>query len=111
MTYINPETVRSPKKSVRDVEVVFNSKPEQYSWSVATLRWNDEPSVGIRWNGNKKEKGSKGNPQSSGHSTWFIVPPALQQIILRKVKSLAKKQTLAAAHKRKRSVDSKKKKP
>lgn len=91
MTYIDPERVLSPKKSVRDVKVAYNSSPEQHSWSVARLLWNGDPRVGIRWNGSKKEKGSKGNPQSSGHSTWFIVPPALGPIILKKAGDLARK--------------------
>jgi len=32
---------------------------------VATLKWNEQPRVGLRWNGEEGESG-KGNPQSRG---------------------------------------------
>ncbi len=34
-------------------------------------RWEDEPCLGMRWNGTKANP--LGNPQSRGIPTWFII--------------------------------------
>jgi hypothetical protein len=98
MSYIDPKTVLSPKGSVSDVEVVFNTGPSENSWSIAKLKWDDEPAVGIRWNGG--EDSGVGNPQSRGNPTWFIVPSELSKVVLEYAETLAKKthQNLAAAY-------------
>jgi hypothetical protein len=99
MGYIDPRTVLSPKNSVSDVEIIFNTGPTSNSWSVARLRWDGEPAVGIRWNGGE-EGGTKGNPQSRGNPTWFIVPVELAERVLEEAEHLAKQtnQNLAAAY-------------
>jgi hypothetical protein len=100
MTYIDPKTVLSPKNSVSEVEIVFNTGPTRDSWSVAKLLWEGEPAVGIRWNGGEEENGSKGNPQSRGNPTWFIVPSELAGRVLEEAENLSKQtnQSLAAAY-------------
>lgn len=100
MAYIDPKTVLAPKNSVSDVEVVFNTGPTKNSWSVARLRWEGEPAVGVRWNGGEDENGSKGNPQSRGNPTWFIVPAELAGRVLEEAEHLARQtsQSLAAGY-------------
>jgi len=55
MSYIDPSKVISPKNHVSNVEAVYDTGPQQESWSVATFDWNDTPVVGIRWNGEPGE--------------------------------------------------------
>jgi len=88
MAYIDPKEVLSPKNSVEDIEVVYDSGPVPYSWSVVTLKWEGKDSVGIRWNGD--EERSKGTPQSRGNPTWFIVPEELSEEVLRAAQELRK---------------------
>lgn len=66
---IKPETVYSPKGKVSQVEVLLNRGED--SFSIAALKWDNEPRIGIRWNGNRE---SIGQPQSCGYPTWFILP-------------------------------------
>jgi hypothetical protein len=78
--YHDPRTVLSPKDKVSSVEVIFDKGPVESSWSVARLKWNGAPAVGIRWNGD--ERNSKGTPQSRGNPAWFIVPEELEEAVL-----------------------------
>jgi hypothetical protein len=87
MAYVDPESVVSPKGAVKDLSVVYDKGPIHGSWSIATLKWNDKPSVGLRWNGEEGE-GGKGNPQSRGNPTWFIVPEELSEEVLRAARRL-----------------------
>src|SRR5277367_5940313 len=87
MAYVDPKQVISPKGSVRNLRVVFDSGRTEGSWSVATLIWNEMPRVGLRWNGDEGDKG-KGNPQSRGNPTWFIVPEPLSEEVLRAAQRL-----------------------
>lgn len=81
MAYIDPRQVLSPKGVVKNLRVVFDSGRTSQSWSVATLTWNDTQRVGLRWNGEEGDEG-KGNPQSRGNPTWFIVPEPLAQEVI-----------------------------
>jgi hypothetical protein len=88
MPYIDPQTVLSPQGKVRNLKVVYDSAPENGGWSVATMVWETNPNaVGLRWNGSPEENG-KGNPQSHGHATWFIVPDELAPTILEAARKL-----------------------
>jgi hypothetical protein len=78
--YHDPKTVLSPKDKVSSVEVVFDKGPVEFSWSVARLKWEGSPAVGIRWNGDSGN--SKGTPQSRGNPAWFIVPEELEEAVL-----------------------------
>lgn len=79
MNYIEPELVRSPKKSVSDLNVIWSGSEGQYS--VALLSWNGDKSVGMRWNGTTDKP--TGNPQSRGIPTWFIIPEEISSVFLR----------------------------
>ncbi len=86
MAYVDPQSVISPKNAIKDLRVIYDQGPTPQSWSVATLEWKDRPRVGLRWNGDSES--SKGNPQSRGNPTWFIVPEELEDEVLRAVQKL-----------------------
>lgn len=88
MSYINPVTVLSPKTVISKVEVVFDTGPQEQSWSVATFEWGGRPAVGIRWNGSPTERGI-GSPQARGVPTWFVVPEELEDAVLKTARALA----------------------
>ena len=77
---MRPEDVLSPLNRLSNLDVIYSSGQGPGSWSVAQFRWLDEINneirgrVGIRWNGPDNEKG---NPTSSGHATWFVLPENL----------------------------------
>jgi len=89
MPYVDPNTVQSPRGSVEDIHVVYDKGPTELSWSIAQLKWNNEPAVGIRWNGDVNKPGS-GQPQSRGNATWFIVPSEIADALVETAKRLSK---------------------
>ncbi|MGD0097696.1 MAG: hypothetical protein ABSB60_14480 [Terracidiphilus sp.] len=91
--YHDPKAVLSPKGRVKSVEVIFDKGPEDNSWSVARLNWdNNSAVVGIRWNGDKES--TKGLPQARGNPTWFVVPDELKDAVLNAAQELSRsKQT------------------
>lgn len=90
MGYIPPAQVLSPRKRNKNLRKEHDGG--EGSWSLATLEWDGKPAVGIRWNGRSPEGAppSKGNPQSSGHPTWFILPDEIATEILALVQKLKK---------------------
>ena len=87
-----PDLVRSPKERIRELRVIYTNREER--WSIAEIDWyhrNDDEwrwRVGIRWDGEEDELG---NPQSSGHPTWFILPEAeIGPMILEHGRTLAR---------------------
>lgn len=77
MVFTNPESVLSPKASVKEVRVLLNTGED--GWSLAELLWDERPVLGMRWNGSKANP--IGNPQSRGIATWFVVPDELSKIL------------------------------
>ena len=78
MSYKNPSTVVSPKNRWKLGNVLCSTG--QAGWSVAEGWWDEESTLGIRWNGDD-DSGSPGNPQSHGNPTWFIVPSELHEAV------------------------------
>ena len=68
--HILPSDVNSPKKHWMLSKVLYDDGPSGIS--IAVGYWDGEAKIAIRWNGNKDHR--IGNPQSSGHPTWFILP-------------------------------------
>lgn len=84
MGYYDPKDVLTPKSSVAKLRPIYDSQEDGFS--VALMDWDEEPAVGIRWNGSSPEGQSLGNPQSRGLPTWFILPrifavPVLKAIL------------------------------
>jgi len=94
MSYIDPQTVRSPRNRIGSVHVLYNSGPDPKgeSWSVALLEYDGRPGqIGIRWNGREGEAGV-GNPQSRAKPTWFVVPDPLSDPVREKADELSSQQ-------------------
>ena len=68
--------IKSPKDRVRGpYVVVFKNLAER--WAIVAMDWEGEPRLGIRW-----FWGNGGNPFSSAHPTWLVIPPELSKSIL-----------------------------
>ena len=85
MIYSKPQDVLSPKVAVSNLRVIYNGGAN--SWAAALMDFEQEPSMGLRWNGEGKHPG---NPQSRGLPTWFIVPkeitvPLLSSLLLNRL--------------------------
>jgi len=54
------------------------------NYSVAEMLRDDNPAVGVRWNGGDSGDMFQGlgNPQSRGIATWFILPEPLAKLAL-----------------------------
>ena len=81
MPYVDPETVKAPRRLVSIVDVLHNTGKD--GWSVARVHYGGEPRLGIRWNGGKKS--GLGTPQSRGTPTWFLLPREFEQTVLERV--------------------------
>ncbi|HEX5483971.1 MAG TPA: hypothetical protein VFZ08_15220 [Terriglobia bacterium] len=94
MAYVDPKSVVTPRTRVKRVDVLYNSQSGRsggWSWSVALLDFDDKERIGIRWNGSEDEEG-KGNPQSHGRPTWFVVPDELADLLRDHVEHMANSQ-------------------
>jgi hypothetical protein len=70
--------INSPKELVGGpYKVVYKSKDKANKWAIVALDWNGGPCLGIRW-----FHATMGNPVSTGHPTWFIIPDPLNHAIL-----------------------------
>lgn len=77
---LDDESVILQIDSPRDIlsgpyAVVFKNLEER--WAIVAFDWDGEPRLGIRW-----FWGGGGNPFSSGHGTWLVVPPSLSRSML-----------------------------
>ena len=81
---VDPNDVKSPKNRWKFDTVLYNKN----GWSVAEGQWDGEPVLAIRWNGETSH--DKGQPQSRGYPTWFIVPEEIEGV-LREVIALLNK--------------------
>ena len=66
---MRPENVIYPRKSIKDVKVLYTDETDNFS--IASVLWNGDKRIAIRWNGSED---SLGYPQSRGKATWFILP-------------------------------------
>lgn len=74
--HTNPEAVQSPKASVAQVRVLYDTGAG--GWALASMLWEGKPVLGMRWNGD--EKNPIGNPQSRGIPTWFVLPDEIAKL-------------------------------
>lgn len=68
--HIPPEQVISPRSRVGEVLEVIHD-PGAGHMAVARIRWDGDPVIAIRWNGNDEQP--LGNPVSRGRPTWVVV--------------------------------------
>jgi hypothetical protein len=74
---MDPKNVVSPRSRWDLARVLYDEGDGSYA--VALGYWDDEPAVGMRWNGNSRDIGF---PLSSSYPTWFILPLDLKDAIL-----------------------------
>jgi hypothetical protein len=68
--------INSPKDKVNGpYKVIYKDLSER--WAIVALDWNKKPQLGIRW-----FWGNGGNPFSSAHPIWLVIPSALTKNIL-----------------------------
>lgn len=79
MAYIDPKMVMSPKTRVKNLNVLIDGG--EGSYSIAQMDWDNEPAIGVRWNGGEAE--GLGNPQSRGIATWFILPEEIASLVMK----------------------------
>lgn len=72
MPYIKPDNVTSPKDSWTLNCVIYDEGEGKIA--IAYGEWDKEGVIAMRWNGKNDLHKDIGNPQSSGHATWFILP-------------------------------------
>ena len=68
--------INSPQSSLSGPYVVVYKNLEE-RWAIVAFDWGGKPHLGIRW-----FWGNGGNPLSSGHGTWFVIPQSLSKNIL-----------------------------
>lgn len=66
---MKPENVICPRNQIKDVEVLYTDETDNFS--IASVLWNCNKRIAIRWNGSGDRIGY---PQSRGKATWFILP-------------------------------------
>jgi hypothetical protein len=71
---MKPQDALSPRDRLdpNSLKVIFTSNNRW--WSLATMLWDGEEALGIRWNGDLNDPNDKGNPRSHCQGTWFILP-------------------------------------
>ncbi|EJB8536996.1 hypothetical protein [Acinetobacter baumannii] len=90
MEYTFPSDVRTPKKNVKGVHVLYDGAKD--SFAIAVLKWADNATgqvtekLALRWNGS--DESPKGFPTAKGHPSWFIVPDKLVEILRAKAEEL-----------------------
>lgn len=87
MLYIQPEDVIAPQGVLEFIELIHKEHNEDYSYSLAKVKWAGEEHLAMRWNisrneyeDTRKQNGEvicKGMPISTGHPVWFILPKDL----------------------------------
>ena len=85
MKYFPPIKVISPTEYVSNVKVLYDGGDD--SVSVASLEWEGNPCIAMRWNIARREwddsekiknkKTCVGMPSSHGYPVWFILPEEL----------------------------------
>ena len=83
--YHDPASVCSPKKFIKQVDVLYDGGEEGFS--LAMIDWEGTEHIGIRWNVAIKEQADvnkrsgattcDGSPSLNGVPSWFILPREL----------------------------------
>ncbi len=89
---MDPNLVNSPRKHIKEVKVVFTNPSNTFS--IAIIVYDNVNRVGIRWNGEKDEKGY---PQTFGRPTWFLLPKAVALAYAEKINNEQLKFTINQA--------------
>ena len=83
MPFLQPEKVHSPRARWKLHRAFHSEGPGKIA--LAWGHWDGREVIAARWNGSEDSGKSLGNPQSSGHATWFIIPDWMAASVLRAV--------------------------
>lgn len=75
------QKLRSPKSRISGpIAVVYKAMEER--WVIVAFLWDGKPVLAMRW-----FWGKSGNPFSSSHPTWFVLPRELSLQTIRVLKN------------------------
>lgn len=75
-----PEQVIAPQNRWEMDQVIYSGGPGPGRHAIAIGLWDGRPSLVMRWNGGDERP--KGNPVSTGHPTWFVIPHEYHRAII-----------------------------
>lgn len=96
--YRPPEQVLSPRRLLTDLKVIYKHRPAvpMAHFDIAIVEWDGKSRLAMRWS--CVEDRPLGNPTSSGHPTWFIVPTEFAHVTAtRTIELLKTSKTKSAA--------------
>lgn len=97
--YVNAEDVTTPQEHWRLDSVIYDEGASLPA--VAFGYWDDQPTVGLRWNVWNEQGKALGNPQSRGYATWFVLPNSVARATLA---TLQQKQSAGNKHVRAKAL-------
>jgi hypothetical protein len=71
MSFVSAPEVTSPKNRLSSIDTIVHDDGKG-SWVVAALTYDEEPRIGMRWNGTDDDP--LGYPSVRNYPVWFIVP-------------------------------------
>lgn len=80
MTWVRPDDVKSPIERWELLAVLYDAGPGEAA--IAYGRWDGSDVIAARWNGSDDPGKALGNPQSTAHATWFVLPETLANATL-----------------------------
>ena len=78
---MHPFDAKSPKWRIEDgsIKVIYSN----LLWSLAKMKYDGTPALGIRWNGDINDRNDLGYPSARGsNGAWFILPPEVEPFFL-----------------------------
>ncbi len=84
---MNPWNATSPQSRLKPTASlkVLHTDPAD-GWSIAEMTWDGQPGrKALRWDGDLNNPHDRGNPTSHGNGTWFVLPDAVAEVVLRSV--------------------------
>ena len=98
MSYLQPQSVISPKNRWKLIGVVYDLG--ENNSSVAFGEWDEDFCLTSRWNGSLDvERSNKGNPISNFQPTWFVLPKFIAMATLKELLMLHAKGDQRVNHK------------
>ena len=98
MSYIRPTDVKTPRKNVKGIHVLYDGGED--SFALAVLNWVDDSGelkdkLALRWNGSAESP--KGYPSAMGNPSWFIIPEKLESVLRERAMELNERDGKAKA--------------
>jgi hypothetical protein len=80
---MDPKDALWPKSRIADNSIAIIYTHPSTDWSVATMVYDGQPAVGMRWNGDVNDRKDLGYPSARGaNGAWFILPDEIAALVL-----------------------------